>query len=67
MITETKPPVAGSAVVERTDAAACLARLRATLTVLEDCVDAELALGPPSPGEAWWADEGALELRLLAI
>jgi hypothetical protein len=67
MITATKPPPGNSAFVDRTDAVACLARLRATLTVLDDCLDTELAISPPSPGEAIWADEGALEVRLLAI
>jgi hypothetical protein len=67
MITATKLPPGDTAHADRTDAVACLARLRATLTVLDDCLDTELAVSPPSPGEAIWADEGALEVRLLAI
>jgi hypothetical protein len=67
MIRATKPPPGDTADDDRTDAVACLARLRATLTILDDCLDSELAVSPPSPGEAIWADEAALELRLLAI
>jgi hypothetical protein len=67
MINPTKSPQSATVPGASTDAVACLARLRATLTVLDDCLETELAVSPPSPGEAIWADEGALELRLLAI
>jgi hypothetical protein len=65
MITATKPPAVDTTDAARTDAAACLARLRATLKVLDDCLETEFS--PPSPDDAWWVDDEALESRLVTV
>lgn len=67
MIAATKPPAVDTTDAARTDAAACLARLRATLKVLDDCLETAFSVSPPSPGDAWWVDDEALELRLVAV
>ena len=67
MMNATKSPAANTAYDVGTDAVACLARLRATLTVLEGCLETELAVSSPSPRKARRADDAALELRLLAF
>lgn len=62
MISATKPPAVDTIDAARTDAAACLARLRATLKLLDDCLETEFP-----PDDAWWVDDEALELRLVAV